>query len=29
MKLIAARATPDERALADETVDLRTLVPKE
>jgi len=29
MKLIAARATPDEDALADETVDLRTLVPKE
>jgi len=29
MKLIAARATPDEAALADETVDLRTLIPKE
>jgi 3-phenylpropionate/trans-cinnamate dioxygenase ferredoxin reductase subunit len=29
MKLIAARAAPDEDALADETVDLRTLVPKE
>jgi len=29
MKLIAARAAPDEDALADETVDLRTLIPKE
>jgi 3-phenylpropionate/trans-cinnamate dioxygenase ferredoxin reductase subunit len=29
MKLIAARATPDEQALADEVVDLRTLLPKE
>ena len=29
MKLIAARATPDESALADEDVDLRTLVEKE
>ncbi|MDQ4107416.1 MAG: pyridine nucleotide-disulfide oxidoreductase, partial [Actinomycetota bacterium] len=28
MKLIAARTTPDESALADEDVDLRTLVEK-